>query len=274
MNIFIIDNEIAFLPDERKLLCLKNMSEYTIHRASERCLTLLIERQGRVITHNELMVVGWGEDALRTISTASYYQAFVNLRKAFKKLGYKNKLFVTIRGEGIRLNSYIDIRKEDVLPSNGQLLPTDTTPEDIKSERIFYNPDESNLGEKIQNKTISMIHSLFFNKIMTSNFRNLFILITLSLMLSMIVFFISFNNEIKIPGFIQDSQSPACFQFNKNNKSNKFSIDFLSKKGFSCDTQKKYYVSYFHTSPRLTVFICDNNHSSFNCEAETYIVHE
>ena len=270
MNIFIIDNEIAFFPEERKLLCLKNMSEYTVHRASERCLTLLIECQGRVVTHNELMIVGWGDDALRTISTATYYQAFVNLRKTFKKLGYEKDVFITVRGKGIRFNSYIDIRKEKVLPSNSLLFPSDEIQKDIKSDQLF-NSDENNYEKILEHKSICL-H--FTNKITKLNHHKIFLLLVLTLILSIIVFLINFNNDIKIPGFIQNKHSPVCFYFNDKNKNNEFAIDFLNKKGFTCEAQKSYYISYFQTSPRLTVFICDGNNSFYKCESETYIVYE
>ena len=111
MDKYIIDNEIVFSPQEKQLLSLKNSSTFTMHSASSSCLTLLLEKHGEVVTQPELMVAGWGTNAMRTVSNAAYYQCFVNLRKVFRELGYQKEILTTVRGKGIRVNKYVRIKK-------------------------------------------------------------------------------------------------------------------------------------------------------------------
>lgn len=62
---YILNKQVIFLPGEKQLLSIKDGTRFTILKSSAHCLELLLERQGQLVSHSDLMVAGWGEDAKR-----------------------------------------------------------------------------------------------------------------------------------------------------------------------------------------------------------------
>lgn len=279
MEKYIIDNEIVFFPDEKLLLSLKNASKLYIHSTSASCLKLLLERQGEVISHSELMIAGWGTNAKRTVSNAAYYQSFVNLRKALRELGYHKKILMTVRGKGILLHRYIRVKKQteplsqvfdrqEILSQSYSLATQNHFHVELNSAKLTPEVMMPHTPEAIAN--ISVKQAIINKKTITV----IFLLLLASLFLFYLFSTLMRNDKhFSISGYQHITNTPSCLFFNERNKDNKFIMAFMAHNGFRCEGSKRFFVSYFPESPRLTVFICDS-HSSVKCDSVTYIVNK
>lgn len=280
---YIIDDEIVFYPQERQLLSLKNSSTFTIHSTSSNCLTLLLEKHGEVVTQPELMVAGWGENAMRTVSNAAYYQCFVNLRKIFRELGYQKEILITVRGKGIRFNRYVRLKKSAqdeavVLPLRQQHISPPVQPAEQSLRRTelipVSLPAEVTLSPDPVVKLEAMNAPVSVKKRRLQ--RTIFFLQPLGIVL--ILAFIGWTiahkkSEFTIDGYHNFSNKSSCIYFNDRDNNYDYIVGFLQTHGYACDAGKKYFVSHFSASPRLTIFICDPR-SSLKCDSVTYIVNE
>lgn len=107
-NGYLIDNDVIFLPSEKTIKSIKSNKTQTLHAPAIRCLQLLIESK-TTVPQASLYKAGWGQDALKKVSTATYYQCFVNLRKQLRKVDYYSELLITVPKEGMRINDAIKI---------------------------------------------------------------------------------------------------------------------------------------------------------------------
>lgn len=114
-NGYLIDNEVIFLPSEKTIKSKKSNQTQTLHAPAARCLQLLIERK-TTVPQASLYKAGWGEDALKKVSTATYYQCFVNLRKQLREIDYSGELLITVPKEGMKINDAIEITTFTPLP--------------------------------------------------------------------------------------------------------------------------------------------------------------
>lgn len=277
MKVYVIDNEIVFFPEKKRLQSLKNSSSLSMQGTSARCLDLLIERQGKIVTQSELMIAGWGEDAIRTISTAAYYQCFVSLRRAFKELGYNKQLFITVRGQGVRFSSYVEITSKEEFFLQEDVETTQSEEQFADRQERTKNPDVVFISaEHVANPKSPMLQtSEHSNKGQPLHrLKSILLIIGLGFCVGYIIYYYFYNQPaFHIDGFISQSDAPSCFYFNQRNSNNNFIIHFMREKGYDCDNNKEYFISYFSISPRMTIFSCDKR-SSFSCDSETYILNE
>lgn len=122
-NGYVIDNEVFFIPSEKKIRSRTTNKTQTLHAPAVRCLQLLIESK-ETVTQARLYKAGWGDDALKRVSTATYYQCFVNLRKQLREIGYSNELLITVPKEGMKINDAIEIASFIPLPEKQEVVKT------------------------------------------------------------------------------------------------------------------------------------------------------
>ncbi|EGT3571874.1 hypothetical protein F6R83_02540 [Citrobacter amalonaticus] len=276
---YIMNKQVIFLPGEKQLLSIKDGTRFTILKSSAHCLELLLERQGQLVSHSDLMIAGWGENAKRTVSNSAYYQSFVNLRNVLKKLGCPDNILLTIRGKGVRLNAYIAVEKyEDdaqnpiesfhsvsdelyILPALDKTYQDDqlTDKKIIQAGKTFAQPDTETSLASENKKTIKMFSYC------------LAIILPLIGLFAYFLYRASFHPEFIIKGYSHINGTPACYLANTRNINNDFAINFIHNKGLVCNKDIKYFISYFSTSPRLTVFTCGKD-ASLKCDSTTYIV--
>ncbi|MGU3413104.1 transcriptional regulator [Enterobacteriaceae bacterium C34A] len=101
---YLIDDLLSFSPDDKLLKNIKMNKNANLHAPASQCLLALIERQGEVISQEELYNIGWGEMKGPVTSPSAYYQCFVNLRKQLKAINYEDELVITVPKEGMKLN--------------------------------------------------------------------------------------------------------------------------------------------------------------------------
>lgn len=244
MRKIVIDGEIVFFPDQKKLSSLKNDKSVFMFSTGARCLEYLIDNQGVIVSQKTLIPVCWSEEnALKTVSQAAYYQCLVDLRRNIKDIGYNKTLISTVRGQGIRINPDIDIiiKMTSAMEKKNDVEPV---------------MEENTRQNKITKKTTLLM--IFIMIIITSIFYT----------------YIKGRGR-QIKSSMQDTYHtligyPQCYYFNDNNVDNKLITNFLQGKGFTCETKNLYYISHFSAAPRLTIFSCSDN-QPLVCESLTFL---
>lgn len=122
-NHYIINEVIEFHPAKSTLRNINNPdSLVTLNSPAGRCLLLLINRVGNIVTQQEFMDVVWKQSGMQVTSNA-YYQNISVLRKGLKRIGLGADIIVTIPRIGLTLASGTRIRKvEPEVMREGEVL--------------------------------------------------------------------------------------------------------------------------------------------------------
>lgn len=277
---YILNNKIVFFPQEKAIESIKDGTRYTMLLSSARCFELLLERQGGIVSHSELLIAGWGGDAKRTVSNSAYYQSFVNLRNILKKLGCQDDILMTVRGRGIRLNAYVTVERHEDKPKINtkntnpvrEAVGNHPSAEQLNDNTVEMAPDISTMEISAQHEKGKSVFG-GKNTIIKSIRFYLAILILALCILTYVLYENYFNDDYILRGYSHVQDTPPCYFVNSRNINNDFAIDFVVDQGLVCTKDIKYYISYFSTSPRLTVFKCGKD-ASMKCDSITYIVDE
>ena len=100
---YIINGLVEFHPAASTLRDLNNPDRVVVlNSPAGRCLLLLIERVGSVVTQQECMAIVWQRRGM-LVSPNTYYQNISILRKGLKKAGFETDPIVTIPRIGLTL---------------------------------------------------------------------------------------------------------------------------------------------------------------------------
>jgi len=119
---FLIDGSIHFSVSEYTLESDSLPTPIKLQRPAGRCLQLLIESRGSLVTQNDLIDFGWGVERAKYISQNAFYQAMHHLRQSLHKAGCSNLIF-TIPRQGTGISSDISIIRSpspSLIPSSGK----------------------------------------------------------------------------------------------------------------------------------------------------------
>lgn len=104
LNNIIINGSLIFDVNESKLIPLNQEGENIIlNTPTARCLQLLVERQGMVVSREDFIEQVWGTKGI-VVSQNTFYQNISLLRKSLKKAGLSKDLIVTVRRKGFTLS--------------------------------------------------------------------------------------------------------------------------------------------------------------------------
>lgn len=110
-NHYIINGSIDFYPAASTLCDLNNSDNVVVlNSPAGRCLLLLIEKNGTIVSQNEFMEIVWAQRGMQ-VSANTYYQNISILRKGLKKIGFKEELVVTVPRIGLTLRGGTKIQK-------------------------------------------------------------------------------------------------------------------------------------------------------------------
>ncbi|SFD13484.1 transcriptional regulator [Collimonas sp. OK412] len=119
---------LAYFDDEYFELTSANEPEHVIQlgAAASRCLLILLEAKGQVVTKKDLLEGGWGQYG-NVVSTNNVNQAIAHIRKCFAAFGIKADSVVTIPRIGYKTSDTFFMRgaKDDQPPA--PVLPADPT---------------------------------------------------------------------------------------------------------------------------------------------------
>lgn len=100
---YVINNTVEFHPTTRKLRNIITPTNMVVlNSPASRCLLLLIERSGTIVTQQEFMYHVWEKLGL-VVSANTYYQNICLLRKGMKEIGFTSDPITTIPRIGLTL---------------------------------------------------------------------------------------------------------------------------------------------------------------------------
>ncbi len=99
-NLFIINEEVIFDANVFELRLIDNRDQaITLNAPTARCLKLLLERAGQVVSREEFMQEVWQARGI-VVSQNTFYQNISLLRKSLQKMGLSADIIATVRGVG------------------------------------------------------------------------------------------------------------------------------------------------------------------------------
>lgn len=132
-NSYIINDEIIFNKDTFELKSVTDVNEaISLNAPTARCLLLLIERKGEVISRECFMDQVWHAHGI-VVSENTFYQNISLLRKSLKKIAPKMDIVITMRSKGFIIsesthiapledvNSAQDMLERDIKRENGAI---------------------------------------------------------------------------------------------------------------------------------------------------------
>lgn len=105
-NVYHIENQFKFIYEERKLT--GNDAERVIFTPAARCLKTLLDRQGEILSKDELISIGW-EEAGPATSLNALYQTISHLRTSLEAVGGKEELIKTIKRVGFVIEPAVSV---------------------------------------------------------------------------------------------------------------------------------------------------------------------
>lgn len=125
---YIINNMVEFHPATSTLRDIASPDRVVVlNSPAGRCLLLLIERAGTIVTQQEFLDIVWQRRGM-LVSPNTYYQNISILRKGLKKIGFEVDPIVTIPRIGLTLASDTQIVIKDPHPRPAE-LPEEDAPE-------------------------------------------------------------------------------------------------------------------------------------------------
>ncbi|MFU2316232.1 transcriptional regulator [Rahnella sp. PCH160] len=110
-NHYIINGVVEFHPATSTLRDLNDPDHVVVlNSPAGRCLLLLIERTGTIVTQHEFLDIVWAQRGM-LVSSNTFYQNISILRKGLKKIGLPDDPVVTIPRIGLTLASGTHIKK-------------------------------------------------------------------------------------------------------------------------------------------------------------------
>lgn len=268
LNYYIINEDIEFHPATSTLRNIHNpRNMVALNSPSGRCLLLLINRLGEVVTQNEFMDFVWKQRGLMVTSN-TYYQSISILRKGLKSIGMGDDLIVTIPRIGLTLASETRIRKLstdkgiDINYKSDNLIET---PELIHKETI------SSFGEKFavskqEELDILSSHRLHITRVGNAKFRRLIGYILMFSVIFSCTFFVFLKSLYAKKDFFSDytiaTTLKKCNIFLPSkthaNDDKKNAIRYADRYIQDCQEKPAWiYVTIASTTPRTSVIRCD-----------------
>lgn len=145
---YIINGKVEFYPAASTLRLLSKPDNVVVLNApAGRCLLLLIERAGTIVTQQECMDTVWLQRGM-LVSFNTYYQNISILRKGLKKVGIESDPVVTIPRIGLTLASGTQITiKESQLQEVQCATETET---ETETDVAYPDPIQPPLPEFVE----------------------------------------------------------------------------------------------------------------------------
>lgn len=151
---YLINESVEFHPVTNTLRDKHNPDNIVpLYSPAGRCLLLLLNRPGEVVTRHELMVFVWEQRGMM-VSSNTYYQSIYVLRKGLKRIGLGDNLLLTLPRVGLTLTSNTRVKKlsaDNNAKDNYRSSNSIKMPEFIKQKKIDPTGETFNTNLKKEN---------------------------------------------------------------------------------------------------------------------------
>ena len=138
-NSYIINDEVIFNMDVNELqpVAGKDHEAITLNTPTARCLQLLLESNGNIISRDEFLSAVWKERGV-VVSQNTFYQNISLLRKSLLRAGLTQDVVVTVRQRGFVIATGTVIRQVTLQNefNSAQPLSTDASMRIINDKSI------------------------------------------------------------------------------------------------------------------------------------------
>ncbi|USB73932.1 winged helix-turn-helix domain-containing protein [Klebsiella pneumoniae] len=139
VNSYIINDEVIFNMDVNELqpVAGKDHEAITLNTPTARCLQLLLESNGNIISRDEFLSAVWKERGV-VVSQNTFYQNISLLRKSLLRAGLTQDVVVTVRQRGFVIATGTVIRQVTLQNefNSAQPLSTDASMRIINDKYI------------------------------------------------------------------------------------------------------------------------------------------
>lgn len=141
IKIFLINERVAFYPQENLLTNVQDSeTSQAINEPCARCLEILLDNHGQIVSHDDLYQVAW-PDAYKTTSPNTLYQNILLARKALKEVsGSDEDFIITIPRKGFSFNETIPVTVQNEIPVIS-VNPNQGEGATVTKEESIYSPD-------------------------------------------------------------------------------------------------------------------------------------
>ncbi|MEQ4531278.1 MAG: winged helix-turn-helix domain-containing protein [Mixta sp.] len=110
---YCINNDVIFDPLNHTLTSSKfhPKKDTKLNQPTSRCLTLLIERRGSVITQEDFMNEVWRKYGME-VTVNTLYQNISILRRTLKRVGIDENIIITVPKKGITFSAQVEVLDE------------------------------------------------------------------------------------------------------------------------------------------------------------------
>lgn len=128
MNLFMINEEVIFDANANELQSLKDkLAIVSLNAPTARCLQLLLESKGRVISREQFLAEVWNARGV-VVSQNTFYQNISLLRKSLEQAGLSKDIIITVRKRGfilapdVEISTYLNVaERSNDKPLNEQI---------------------------------------------------------------------------------------------------------------------------------------------------------
>jgi DNA-binding winged helix-turn-helix (wHTH) protein len=116
---YCINNDVIFDPLNHTLTASKFYPEKDtkLNQPTSRCLALLIERRGSIITQEDFMNEVWRKHGME-VTVNTLYQNISILRKTLKRVGIDENIIITVPKKGITFSAQVEVLDEKNLTAS------------------------------------------------------------------------------------------------------------------------------------------------------------
>ncbi|MFP2405357.1 transcriptional regulator [Enterobacter ludwigii] len=259
LDYFKINGLINFYPDGYLLENSISGETVTLLSTAAECFKILIEEQGRVVTRKEMKEQVWGKRGV-VVSSNTFYQNMLNLRRGLEKVGAGTDLITTHYGKGVAIGDEVHITR--VRYENPDTVFTENVSSKDNDEIIKVGTEISGESSAIlkRKKTVFKLHTV-----------NISMFVLCMSMLFMNVMLKRDNY------FSQYTETPYrvknCSIYADLTQTDEHELQaFLKHNTPECEEGETLYLSSIYPVPRMSVIRCTGSFlPGDECESDYYL---
>lgn len=258
-DFYKIEEVIHFCPDEHTLRNVINGEEVTLLSTAAECFRILIIEQGTIVSRKEMKEQVWGKRGV-IVSSNTFYQNILNLRRGLEKVGAGSHIISTHYGKGVSIDSGIKIT-----PAYGNVTiscPAVNESNETEEENTTHSP--SSPGRK--NSSVKITRSSLWLSV--ANFTLFLLCIAMLFMSESLKRENYFSEYAKTPYRVKN-----CSVFTDPTQMDNNELkQFLSHNTPECEEGETLYLSSVYPIQRMSVIRCTGSFSvGDECESDYYL---
>ncbi|EIW9477622.1 MULTISPECIES: winged helix-turn-helix domain-containing protein [Klebsiella] len=281
---FIINGRVKFIPFRRTIEDMNTGTKLKLHVPASLCLDRLLKNQGRLVSQDELILYAWGLKRESTVSSNTFYQCILHLRRKLAQLELCD-VIETVPRHGIIFNNSVSVLITQDTPPAFQLNESNQTPEGTAEKDIEPVPSVE-IGKKhfTEEIPVSLPPEFGSDMVLTSTIqvakknrlqiKTRYVLFTGAILLILITvlgfIYISFTNDNIFKSYNQLS-STNCFIYTIGDQYSENEIKNIMKSvGLPCFNKENVFFTVSPMQSKINIINCATyNKKQQDCRSVT-----